>query len=517
MQLLELQLPDYRGLGDFRLDLTQARDVAVLVGRNASGKSRLLHAIVEIFGSLRRGRPTDFPYWISYVRGENVVEVRQRRGGSRTTMRAGKAGSATAAVPRAGWERHLPDHVFGYQAARESHWDSEFLRHAGNTRAPLLLRSHLPETGQMAPAEAPELPPLFQCELAHLPLILLALLPQWSEKYGPYVERTAGITGFAGADLTISRPRWAHGARYSSQPYWGLGGNFPLLFDQLASSGRYGPIPDVITPSTYDDFRIAVRTPEDLDALLGLFETDLAMFATFEYLMATGALVADVQLIKADGARLTSGDLSSGEQQMLTVLGMLRLQRGRESLFLLDEPASHFHPGWSQYWYSSTREMLEDGQRSQFIASTHDPALVSNIPRERIRLFRKDGDRITAETPDVDPRGRGIGGQLTTELWGLETQLDKRTQELIDEQHELAGYPELDDVDQQRLRQVNEELDQLDFATERRDPVVALFLSELARRRRQLIEAAGSGAPVPAAEFEALVSQLFDERFSQGL
>ena len=199
------------------------------------------------------------------------------------------------------------------------------------------------------------------------------------------------------------------------------------------------------------------------------------MFATFEYLMATGALVADVQLIKADGARLASGDLSSGEQQMLTVLGMLRLQRGRESLFLLDEPASHFHPGWSQYWYSSTREMLEDGQRSQFIASTHDPALVSNIPRERIRLFRKDGDRITAETPDVDPRGRGIGGQLTTELWGLETQLDKRTQELIDEQHELAGYPELDDVDQQRLRQVNEELDQLDFATERRDPVVALL------------------------------------------
>jgi hypothetical protein len=161
--------------------------------------------------------------------------------------------------------------------------------------------------------------------------------------------------------------------------------------------------------------------------------------------------------------------------------------------------------------------MLEDGQRSQFIASTHDPALVSNVPQERIRLFRREGDKIIAETPDVDPQGQGIGALLTTELWSLETQLDEKTQELIDQQHELSGYPELSDVEREQLRRVNEELDKLDFATERRDPVVALFLSELARRRRELIEAAGSGTAVPTAELEALVRQLFDERFSQGL
>jgi hypothetical protein len=159
--------------------------------------------------------------------------------------------------------------------------------------------------------------------------------------------------------------------------------------------------------------------------------------------------------------------------------------------------------------------MLEDGQQSQFIASTHDPALVSNIPREQIRLFRAVGNRITAEIPSINTQGRGIGALLTTELWGLETQLDDRTQWLIDEQHELAGYPDLNDEDRARLRTINEELDTLEFATERRDPVVALFLSELARRRRALIGAASSETPPSAAEFEAMVSQLFDERFSR--
>ncbi len=77
MHLLELDLPDYRGLRDFHLDLTEAPDVAVLVGRNARGKSRVLHALVEIFGSLWRRKPAAFPYRIRYIRsGSTVVVVR---------------------------------------------------------------------------------------------------------------------------------------------------------------------------------------------------------------------------------------------------------------------------------------------------------------------------------------------------------------------------------------------------------------------------------------------------------
>jgi len=513
VQILELELPDYRGLREFQLDLTQAEQVAVLVGRNASGKSRLLHAIVEIFSGLRRREHAGFPYRLRYSRGEHTLEVEGDTGRPRPVMRMMRPQSKPAVVRQADWTQHLPDYLFGYQAARESHWDIEFRRHAGNDRS---LRRNRRSASPAVTTEDPSLAPLFQCELIHLPLILLALLPQWSEKYGPYVEEVAGITGFVSADLTISRPTWAKGAWYENQPYWGLSGRYPNLFGQLASSGRYGVLPRFSDPSSYDEFRVSIQTTEDLDALLRFFDSALNMFATFERLQAEGVLTAEIQLTKADGTRLTTDDLSSGEQQMLTILGMLRLQRGNESLFLLDEPASHFHPAWSQRWYNSVQEMLEDGQRSQFIASTHDPALVSNIPREQIRLFRRQGAKVVADVPDVDPRGRGVGALLTTELWGLATQLDEDTQKYIDEQHELAGYPDLNDIERDRLQQVSEELDKRDFANERRDPVVSLFLSELARRRQELIEAARSEA-IPAAELEALVRQLFDERLMQGL
>ncbi|TOM44863.1 hypothetical protein CGH75_27395, partial [Vibrio parahaemolyticus] len=47
-----------------------------------------------------------------------------------------------------------------------------------------------------------------------------------------------------------------------------------------------------------------------------------------------------VKLKKNDGS-VTFRELSEGEQQLLTVLGLLRFTAEDESLFLLDEPDTH--------------------------------------------------------------------------------------------------------------------------------------------------------------------------------
>ncbi|MEW2567805.1 AAA family ATPase [Streptomyces sp. NPDC047070] len=359
--------------------------------------------------------------------------------------------------------------------------------------------------------------PLFLCDVTHLPLILLALLSNWSEKFGRHADKSVRISGFASADITIRRPGWYTRAR-ADLPYWGLQGEAPALFDSIATQGRFGAIPDASARSTYADFRINIATPDDLDSFRRLFASDVAMFAMFERLQAAGLLTASVRLSLVNGHQISPEDLSAGEQQMLTIMGMLRLQRGEESLFLLDEPASHFHPGWSQRWYSTVQEMLEDGQNSQFIAATHDPALVLNIPREQIRMLHGAATGLLrAEMPTVDPRGHGVGGLLTTELYGLDTQLDDHTQRLIDEQYELARASALNEEDTRRLRSINEELESLGFDTIRRDSVVSLFLAELDLRRRDLLNRAGSADPPSDEEFALLVRRLFDEKFSRGL
>lgn len=39
-------------------------------------------------------------------------------------------------------------------------------------------------------------------------------------------------------------------------------------------------------------------------------------------------------------------DLSDGERQLLMVMGLLRIARGKRVLFLLDEPDTHLNPHW---------------------------------------------------------------------------------------------------------------------------------------------------------------------------
>ncbi|MET7710983.1 AAA family ATPase [Streptomyces sp. NPDC005407] len=193
----------------------------------------------------------------------------------------------------------------------------------------------------------------------------------------------------------------------------------------------------------------------------------------------------------------------------------LRLQRAHESLFLLDEPDSHFHPEWSRRWYSSVRSVLGSHQDSQFLTATHEPLLVANMTREQIRVVTTDDEgQATAVIPRANPRGQGAGGLLTTDLFGLPTQLDEHTQELIDRQYALLPAAEGDPVKQAELRDVTGQLDFMGFPTSDRDPLVAAFLAELHRRRIALVEAARGPNPPPPEELQALVAELFDERFS---
>ncbi|MFE6871334.1 AAA family ATPase [Kitasatospora sp. NPDC057692] len=512
MHLVELELPDYRGLHDFQLDLRDARDISVLVGRNGRGKSRILQALVEIFGSLWRSKSAGFSYEVKYMRGDLGVHVVQKTARSQPIMRVSVPGRADDRVSRESWHHYLPDHVFGYQAIRESAWDEEFDRHA---KADM-------EAARKQDAESlasqPGLRPLFQCDVRHLPLILLALLPDWSERFRQYAEKHVGIRGFASADLTVRRPDWFKASSHAAYPYWGLQGYAPVLFDRVASIGRFGAIPDSSIPSDYRDFRITIATPDDLASFLGLFASDITMFATLERLQAAKILTVDVRLITSGGDQIRPQDMSAGEQQMLTILGMLRLQRGEESLFLLDEPASHFHPEWSQRWHSSVREMLEDGQRSQFIATTHDPALVSNIPRDQLRIIRRADDGSTcAEVPSDDPRGRGIGGILTSELYGLTSQLDNYTQKLIDDQYKLSGRRSLNADELDKLQELNDRLEGVGFSASHRDPAVELYLAELDRRRKELISRASGDNYPNSKELAALAALLFGQRLTKGL
>lgn len=86
-----------------------------------------------------------------------------------------------------------------------------------------------------------------------------------------------------------------------------------------------------------------------------------------------------------------------------------------------------------------------------------------------------DDGQIKVSEPYADPRGLGFTSTLT-EIFGLPTTLDPKTQEQIDERNRLARMEERSEKQERMLIELNGKLDRLGFMHESRDPLYDDFL-----------------------------------------
>jgi ABC-type multidrug transport system ATPase subunit len=131
--------------------------------------------------------------------------------------------------------------------------------------------------------------------------------------------------------------------------------------------------------------------------------------------------------------------LNEGEQQLITVLGLMRFTRNVGSLYLLDEPDTHLNPSWELEYLSRLRSVGGIERESHTILATHNPLLVAGLCKEEIRaLVRKTDGTVVAVQPEEDPRGTGVAGVLTSPLYGLESQLDKFSLDVLKRIYEIS-------------------------------------------------------------------------------
>ncbi len=146
-----------------------------------------------------------------------------------------------------------------------------------------------------------------------------------------------------------------------------------------------------------------------------------------------------VNVRKADGS-LTFRELSDGEQQLLMVLGLF-IHEGSKSLFLLDEPDTHLNPAWSLQYIDFLKQVVGEQDTSHVIMTTHDPLTIAGLKKEQVQIIqrREEDGRIIANHPEEDPRGMGIAALLTSDVYGLRSQLDLETQRLLDERRRASS------------------------------------------------------------------------------
>lgn len=106
--------------------------------------------------------------------------------------------------------------------------------------------------------------------------------------------------------------------------------------------------------------------------------------------------------------------LSDGEHQFLHVFGILFLMNQRGTLFLFDEPETHFNPDWRSKFVSIINESIKDEiipREQELILTTHSPFIVSDCKKENVFKFQRD-DRtnkiLLPKIPDFETYGTSI-------------------------------------------------------------------------------------------------------------
>lgn len=520
MRVERVWIERFKNLREFTVDFDASHAITTIVGRNGAGKSNLIEALAIIFRDLDAMTATAFAYNIRFhIRGDVVeVENRPERRQARQVRVNGERSSLSKLHDDVGGIRRLPDFVFGYYSGPTNRLKRHFDRHQAAFNRSLRDGEELP------------LRRLFYAKPEHSQFVLLAFfLAADQELAARFLRDTLRIEGFDSAIFAIGQPEWK--AKGGDERFWNARGAVASLLERLLdlslaelrlnvpSSGGDG--------SRRSREQVYLYLPS-LESLRGLSEayngSPQELFAAFESILAA-ELLADLRVrVRARGmdGSLTFRELSEGEQQLLVVLGLLRFTKESESLFLLDEPDTHLNPAWSIYYTEMLLEHSGNGLDSgQILMASHDPLVVAGLVAAQVVMLRRDDDsgHVVAQTPENDPRGMGVAGLLTSEIYGLASDLDPITFAKVQRRRWLASadWEDLNGVERAELRKLTADLELLDFAFTTRDPLYTEFERAMAQRsdssRQVLLPDQVAARRETAGE---VLSQLLDDPDTQG-
>jgi predicted ATPase len=547
-----------------------------LIGQNGVGKSNLIEALITIFRDIDLDRDASLDYQLEYsIRGHTVRihadTKKQKRPEvwvdgdkvSQSYLNSNDPLDATTRDERRG-PRLLPTHIFAYYSGRNERIEALFQEHQRrfNQRQEIttdeVLSDELLEnfTGTDADIEAVErakrrrdarlkstgddrLRRLFYCRGGHSQLVLLACLLSGDPVFKK-VLKNLNIESLESALFVLKEPHRLRekrrNGRYGAEDltegdprFWLARGNVVDEFLDKLWQVAWAPIEQEATK------QIDFRGRSERQRQLYLFVPDQAKLqqlgemvggtdSFFRY--AEGAYIGDlideirITVKKRDGygGAVSFLQLSEGELQMLTVLGLMRITREDHCLFLLDEPDTHLNPLWKLRYFDDIESVLQSHDdmtlqgESQILITTHDPMMVGSLRREQVHILRREGDATAIHTPYEHPQGMGVAGLLKSELFGLPSTLDQQTLDDLQRRNDLLGRQAskgLTPAETEELQRLRRYLEELGFSREYRDPMYQLFVQKMYEAKSQPINKLLT--PAELAEQEALAASIIKE------
>lgn len=494
MRIDWLWIEEYKNLKNLTIDFAQDHLITVLIGRNGTGKSNVLEALTIIFRDLLMAeKKPSLKYRISYEIRDRwvIIDADPNRSDVYLAKTIAKqdqeipypvlsdvadVSGESISRPRLLGEKseHLPTFLFGYYSGQSYRMREVFLNYLKKYDDSLIADKD------------PGFKRMFFAEPVHSNFVLLSFLVNERKVTDEFLQEQLGLEegGIESVLFVLKQPYWYSKNRSGGDPrFWNSKGIVRKFLAKLYSVSL-API-RISRRETYDVRRTREREylylfAKDVGTLRDLAEGKSAadFFRDLESTHVSDLIEEvriRVKLKKNDGA-VTFRELSEGEQQLLTVLGLLQFTASSESLFLLDEPDTHLNPRWSVEYIQHIRDFLRgengENQTSHVLLATHNPVAVAELKKEQVQILKRDNvtQQISAFVPDEDPRGMGYAGVMTSEMFGLNAALDTHTQNLLEQRRKLSAKEYLDPEDKRMLRETVEKLDTLGFRYQFRDP-----------------------------------------------
>lgn len=502
MQLQRLKIQNFRNLRDFEITFISSAtdaDGAVrkfkshaVIGQNGSGKSNMIEAIVTIFRDLDLNQATEFGYELDYTcRGHRIqVNAMDDKGFVAIIENdANEAKEFALSHLQRHAKKYLPSHVFAYYSGRNERIEALFQQHQQRFYDALLSGSD--ELMRR----------LFYCRTVHSQFVLLAYLLKDDEECRRILS-DLNIEDLDSVLFVLKRPYWYKPdmseeiLSNGDNRFWYARGIVQEFLDEL---WKVAVAPIDQTENRLLDF----RGRKEKQDLLYVFVPDKAALEQladkigepsrlFKYLESTyiSDLIDEVRInVKHRDVEgnINFTQLSEGEQQLLTVLGLMRFTQEDQSLFLLDEPDTHLNPIWKLRYFDEIEKVvkLQDQSStgdSQIIITTHDPMMIGGLRKEQVRILRNQGGATMVEETDEHPQGMGVAGLLKSKLFGLPSTLDRDTLGKLQRRNELLALKNkgrLSDLEDAELEKLRNYLEDLGFTREYRDPIYQLFIEKM--------------------------------------
>ncbi|WP_156309379.1 AAA family ATPase [Sphingobacterium endophyticum] len=271
-----------------------------------------------------------------------------------------------------------------------------------------------------------------------------------------------------------------------SFPFWNSKGKANKILQLLYEENGEPPIyyeekeKDKL-PKEYLELNSIVLTSK----LKKIFPTPIDFFDAFETIYCAG-LLSSIHLNVKNKNNLVYefAELSEGEQQLVTVLGLILITGKDDCLFLLDEPDTHLNPKWQRDYIKLLTDFNLNHDNSHIFVATHSPLIVQAVEGKfDILLYHlNEEENIQIDNdPQIISNWR-IDQVLASKYFGIENTRPIKTDDFLKLKQEIIRKGGLTDTDKANLKALEDELGYLPLGETITEIESLAFLNKLANK-----------------------------------